>query len=288
MRETFPIRGDATQTNTDTKHANVDLYQINIQGMITLKNNKSRFLKETIEHGNSQKKIVAITETWANNNFDAEYKSAFQEYNIKRSDRKVKQADGSDKDDDCLVNRGGVMILTSPDIPITPVSEFSNGNSEVLLVNLQTLSTIVAVMYRPSGKNFSLKKFNEAIRFLDTELTKLTNQHRDSDILLMGDFNFPKPMVEWISSQLGTLANVIDENTPQHQAFLNLSTLTEKYNLKQIVDKATRIDKKFGTENVLDLIFTNSPNKLGECSFVDLGTESDHKMIKTELIIQNS
>ena len=36
---------------------------------------------------------------------------------------------------------------------------------------------------------------------------------------------------------------------------------------------------------MLDLIFANKPGNLAECSVIDLGTESDHKLVKTELSI---
>ena len=95
---------DCTRDNAAC--AKVNVYQINIRGMITLHNNKSKFLRKTIEHGNNQKKILAVTETWASSNFDAKYKDAFQGYNIIRSDRKEKTK-GS-QDEDHLEGRGGL------------------------------------------------------------------------------------------------------------------------------------------------------------------------------------
>ena len=152
--QSSPRNNSTDVPEENTSNSSVDLYQVNIQGLITLHNNKSKFLKKTIEHGNNHKKIVAITETWANKNFDAEYKNAFQGYNIRRSDRTEKPK-GTDVDPEHLDGRGGVMILTSGEIPITPVDEFSNGNCEAMVVNLQTINTAVAVLYRPSGDNFS-------------------------------------------------------------------------------------------------------------------------------------
>ena len=193
------------RTRYKVTSAKVDVYQVNIQGMITLHNNKSKFLRKTIDHGNNKKKILAVTETWANKNFDAEYKNAFQGYNVSRNDRKEKT--GGSTDEDHLEGRGGVMILTSAEIPITPVGKFSNGNCEVVIVHLKTINMVLAVMYRPSGSNFSLSKYNEAICFLETEMMKLKEQHDEVDMMLMGDFNFPIDIVQWIKTNYGLLAN---------------------------------------------------------------------------------
>ena len=144
-----------------------------MEGLITLKRNKCEFLRRTTEHGNSHKKIIGVTETWAKHNFDGEYKEAFKGYGIYRSDRLDKDQGISD-DPDHLVNRGGVMLLTSSDLPITPVLKFSNGNCEALVANLQTIYTAVVVFYRPSGENFSTKKYNEAIK--KTKTMSLTRE----------------------------------------------------------------------------------------------------------------
>ena len=133
----------------------MDLFLLNTEGLITLHRNKCDSLKENTNLGDkNSSKIIAITETWATHTYNEEYKKTFEGYNVKRSDRKDKKGDAVD-DPEHLNGRGGVMLLTTPDIPITVKLEFSNGNCEVLIVYLKTIDTVVVVMYRPSGKNFS-------------------------------------------------------------------------------------------------------------------------------------
>ena len=55
------------------------------------------------------------------------------------------------------------MLLTSKDIPQTPITEFSNGNCELVIAEMPTINTVGIVFYRPSRINFSIKKYNEAM-----------------------------------------------------------------------------------------------------------------------------
>ena len=55
--------------------------------------------------------------------------------------------------------------------------------------------------------------------------------------------------------------------------------------MKKIVAKPTRIDKITKAENILDLIFTNNPANLKEYLMINLGTGSDHLLIKSEVTI---
>ena len=113
-----------------------DFILANIQGIITQKKNKVQFIRD-ITKSKNKNQIIALTETWAKANYDAEFQQHFQDYNIMRSDRKV--TDVSDKEQ--LKTRGGVMLLTSPEITITPILEFTNGNCEVAIATLPTINT---------------------------------------------------------------------------------------------------------------------------------------------------
>ena len=78
-----------SNNNSVMQHDKVDLFLINIEGIITNKRNKSHFLKTMTKTPNNSQ-IIAVTETWAKEHFNAEYKKAFNEYNIMRADRDVK------------------------------------------------------------------------------------------------------------------------------------------------------------------------------------------------------
>ena len=72
-------------------------------------------------------------------------------------------------DPDQIKSGGGTLVLTSPDITITPTEgSFSNGNCEVTIADLPTINTLVIAMYYPSGKNFSLAKYSDAMTRIRT------------------------------------------------------------------------------------------------------------------------
>ena len=96
--------------------------------------------------------------------------------------------------------------MTSPDITITPIREpFSNSNCEVAIASLPTINSIAIVMYRPSGKNFCILKYNEALAEINQLLTENQDETQDKQILLMGDFNFPTKIVRWLTSEGGII-----------------------------------------------------------------------------------
>ena len=188
----------------------VDLFLVNIQGLITKRNNKCKFVREFTNTSNNQ--IIAITETWANFNFDAEYIKEFKEYNIERSDRKF----GYDPDDDeQLSSRGGVLLLTSPNITITLITKFSNGNCEVLIASLSTVNIIVILFYTPSGKNFSLRKYTEDMSKINNYLAYYKPNELGKSIILLGDFNFPPGITTWIKTVNGLIANFSEGISPK-------------------------------------------------------------------------
>ena len=113
--------------------------------MITNKHNKSEFLKISTASTN-QSKILAITETHLNSkqHFDAEIIKHFPNYHIMRADRDV---EFDPDDEDQLVSRGGCMLLISPNIISIPKLQFSNGNCEVVIVELPEKATTIITIY---------------------------------------------------------------------------------------------------------------------------------------------
>ena len=84
--------------------------------------------------------------------YDAEIQKLFPNYNIARSDRDItKDAEDPHK----LKSRGGCMVLTSPDIIMKKELSSSNGNCEVLIIELMEEKKIVIVVYNPPKTNFS-------------------------------------------------------------------------------------------------------------------------------------
>ena len=87
----------------------------NIQGLITNKRNKCKYVEEVTNRGNKHK-VIVLTETWTKDKYQGEILNHFKDYNVLMSDRKY---DPDAEDPYQLKTRGGVMILTSPDITHT-------------------------------------------------------------------------------------------------------------------------------------------------------------------------
>ena len=64
----------------------------------------------------------------------------------------------------------------------------SNSNCEVAIARLHTIDALVISMYRPSGKNFAICKFQEALSWISQNLTEHADDLQTVHISLMGIF----------------------------------------------------------------------------------------------------
>ena len=249
----------------------VDLYVVNMRGLITKDNNKCDSLRALTNSG-TKSQMIAITETWANGHYDAEFTRSFKGYDIKRSDRII---DLDPSDEYHLTSHGGVMLLSSPDLPLTEKMKFSNGNCEVLICEVPTINAVAITLYRPSGENFSLQKFKEAIKVVNDYLKYSDIEAETKHVIFMGDFNFPDRIVKWDKTMtgFGLTADYSEGESQEKKAFELLLNLSEDFDLDQIVDKPTH------KENTLDLAFTNYPSRFSDCTVQDLGMISDHNLV---------
>ena len=236
----------AAKKNKEMGNA-IHLALANIQGLITNKGNKCNFVRD-VTKSDMRHQIIVLTETWTNKNYEAEITAHFKDYNLLPADRKY---DPTKNDPEQLKSRGGTCILTSPEVTITPGPCFSNGNCEVAIAKLPTINTLVISMYQPSGKNFSLHKFTEALNHIRSYLSNHAEELDQTHITLMGDFNFPKKIVNWKDTDLGLVADYTEGESIQKKAFDLLIQLTEEYQMEQLVSQPTR------GKNVLDLVFSN-------------------------------
>ena len=108
------------------------------------------------ENGTHISKVIAVTETWAETNFDAKYTNIFKGYNIQRSDREMEKKEG---DPARIGSRGGVLLLTTSDLPLAEIKKYSNGSTEVLIVEIPLLDTSVIVFYTHQGKTLQKRSF---------------------------------------------------------------------------------------------------------------------------------
>ena len=245
---------------------------VNIQGLITNNNNKCQFLfNQCCKKSTSN--IIAITETWLTDTHDnSEILKTFKDYSINRSDRKPANTPP----------RGGCLLLTSPDIVAVPRKPFSNGYCELAITDMPSENLTIVVVYNPPPPKppalpeSSLEKFSEVINNIRTHLLNTSR-----DILLCGDFNFPKDIVEWIESEEGIFAHQAPGHRPQKVAFDLLMQLANEFNLTQTVSRPTRHN------NILDLIFTSPNITIDINPPIPIAPASDHNVITSDILFEN-
>ena len=84
---------EVTAESTEKKDSlkEIDLYLVNIQGLVTNNKNKCPFLHEVTTPGKDSK-IIGITETWGKKHFDGRYLATFNKFNIHRADKDTSMA----------------------------------------------------------------------------------------------------------------------------------------------------------------------------------------------------
>ena len=91
--------------------------------------------------------------------------------------------------------------------------------------------------------------------------------------MLAGDFNFPREIVAWISTDDGVIGDFKEGNTSQKKAYRQLNELAVDFDLEQIVSKPTR------KSAVLDLIYSNKAEKISQPNNEILDPISDHNLV---------
>ena len=259
-----------TTVNDSITAIQCEINLVNIQGLITSKKNKSQFLKLTTGL-TSPHNILAITETWTQElkHYDAEILKQFPGYSLQRADRK----DYDKADPNALQSRGGCLLLASPGITIQPIVKFSNGNCELLVTELPQLNMTAIVIYNPPKPNFNYNKFKEIVRKIEHYLDHADRCNKPLGINIMGDFNFPPRVVEWINSDYGTFPNQKTGDSDEKHAFQLLVDLMHHYGLFQIINKPTR------ENNILDLFLTDNPHIYQPCQTNVMKPATDHNLI---------
>ena len=247
-----------------TAQTQVKFSLLNTQGLITTRGrNKSKTISDLILDPTSQH-IIALTETFLTKDVeDAEVLNYFPSYTLNRGDRDT-EAGRKHK-------QGGCLLLTSPEIPSIKTENFSNGVCEALTTTHPTLDLTIITAYRPPDT--TKPEFDDLLTFIESNLSKTHSTHT----IITGDFNFPKEIVTWLDSQDGLIPvptrYISDDRKLQ---LLNLLELVDRHFLHQIVSLPTRSKT---TTNILDLIFTNSPELFHSPQTTDMSGTSDHDLI---------
>ena len=175
--------------------------------------------------------------------------------------------------------KGGVILYLKNNFTYKVIKTASDHMCSFLAVHVNELNLTIMLVYRPpphytpdhlyenqaleqSFRNIILDNVTSAINSLGTP---------EPDMLLLGDFNFPK--AEWREG-IGIQQK---GNSPETRMLNSLIDLCDTHNLSQRITFGTRPTPS-GTENVLDLLFTNNEDLLYNISRQATAL-SDHYLI---------
>ena len=228
---------------------------------------KAGFLSDQAELNNAL--FVGVTETWlSDKNFDAEVTHKFPGYNFYHVDR----SGGRDG--------GGGALYLSERLTGDIIASYDNSVCGLLIVKIYELDSVVCVCYRPPDT--TLAEFKDMIAALDKALSDLPAP--TPNILVMGDFNFPRTVMNWNRSEDGHLIPIVKQyrvsetnqgKRDRIQAQLLVDTAS-KFCLNQEVERPTH------AVEILDLIFTNNPDLITTVNETDFPQFTDHRVISVQ------
>ncbi|KAK3857583.1 hypothetical protein Pcinc_036174 [Petrolisthes cinctipes] len=165
-------------------------------------------------------------------------------------------------------SHGGVALYVTDNLAINSeiVRSYSNGTYDILAVCIEKINLMVIVAYRPP--NTTQELFVEV-----ADKITLIQKHLpvpDTEVLNLGDFNFPHVNWEILSLEGGTAEE-------KQQARL-LTTIVEVKHLVQFVTKPTRGD------NILDLIFSNNCGLMHNYDLFETPI-SDHRICEATVTV---
>ena len=242
----------------------------NTRGLITNDQNKSAFIYQCLH--NQDTHILCLTETWLqkSKHLDADIANVFDNHCVPhRADRDLSRA--AIGENGAKMKNGSCLTISTASVPSEELKGFSNGDCEVIISKIHMLNLYLINMYRPPAA--TLQHFKEALDFVAPTLAEASDTN--SNVVLLGDFNFPKPLFDWETHDHITIPIFNPDLQSQlHIAFQSLIKLVTHYNLSQVVGKPTRRD------TVLDLVFTNDPDSIIDVAVTPVPNSiSDHNFI---------
>ena len=195
--------------------------------------------------------IISITESWLESNIhDSEIQ--LNNFNLFRNDRSGSRG-------------GGVLLYVHKSLMCSPCVKLNAVKFEeslwylVSLSNKQTL--LLGLVYRsPSSVETNNSKLLEALQII-------SQQYGNTQLLLMGDFNFPD--INWVDTHCFS--------SPISLSAKFLETMQDSF-LTQYVQEPTRhqLDQQ---PSVLDLIITRDPDSIMNLTHLPPLGSSDHECL---------
>ena len=228
---------------------------------------KIKFLREMCKE--ERPYFLAFAETWLNDKMkEAEYE--IEGYSYVASHRNEREG-------------GGVIIYIDNGATYKPLISVSDKMCSIVAIHLEELNLIVFMVYRPppnkgKGENKDIYHGDMLERsFYDIVLSNISKviskfQAPTPDIILAGDFNFPKAL--WDAG----IGSVQTDDPCNRRSLQQLIDLASRYNLLQTVTEGTRVTRS-GRRNILQLIFTNNHELITSVQ-VNPSEITDHEYIK--------
>jgi len=220
---------------------------------ITDNSHKLREFKELLTIANPD--ILGVSETWLNSNIADTDIASEEEYIIHRKDRSQQVG-------------GGVLLLVKPSIKSVRRDNLevtSNQHNEIIVVEIEPSpgnKIAIITAYRSQQDPYALFLSN-----LETTLHNCTRANL-TKLLVIGDFNYSK--ITWNPRT--------DTALPPHcREFIQV---TSGFGLCQLNKNPSRRTNN----NILDLIFTNFPDKLSKIYADTFHYTSDHFLLHFDLI----
>ena len=251
---------------TNTLHVGV----FNTRGLINTNLNKLEYIHNSVH--NPETHVLCLTETWLQEacHLPSELSNALTHHCVPhRADRDLTRA--AMGEDGTKMSNGGCLNVSTGSAPSEKLEHFSNGDVEVVISRIGIFDLYIVNIYRPPSA--TLAHFTEVLGKVSPILAAATSSN--SNILMVGDFNFPKPNFDWEEHEGVTIPRYNPDLTSQdHLAFDELMKLVNRNNMTQVVNCATR------EHNILDLAFTNDPDSILDVLVSPVPSHiSDHNFI---------
>ena len=241
---------------------------MNVEGLKTSASSSVMFVRDVLEEYNLI--FILLTETWLRDQVDAEL--AINNYTLYRADRsRQKKRRGR--------NSGGVAAYVKNDVAANVRFVYSSEVIEALCLELETLNLVICIVYRQpddpiGGHRSKAEEFSEFVDRFNDEIASLPTP--TPNIMLAGDFNLPH--ASWPSGTPNQGA------TPEERKMLEILTNLSTQNfLVQVTDQPTH-----RAGNILDLLFTNSPEKFISVESTPTTPISSHNFVKYATTISSN
>lgn len=256
------------QTSAKSHNSIDHLYLYNIDGLYPRCNQtKVPTINEIIIDQSKETKLkpkaICIVESHLNPDIE-NTEVQIEDYNLFRTDR------AADNENEETRIKGGVALYLHSSLTANILLSKSNNECEALIIKVNECNSVIALLYRPPSCNHV--KFKPII----DEVSVILNKERHSDIIFLGDFNFPE--ITWSDTLTATVMSSTPDRRNQIDALLSL---TEDLFLNQLITFPTR------QANTLDLLFTNTTNSLYDFEATD-SKMSDHKLLEIRLTAPHS